>query len=48
MKKAERKKMLFFIINLLLIIVIFISIYFILRNLISHVCAKHILKKISE
>jgi len=28
--------------------ILFISIYFILRNFISYICAKHILKKISE
>lgn len=36
------------IILLIFLVILFFSFYFILRNLISYICAKHIIKKISE
>lgn len=47
-QKGQVMKFIHFMKLFILLEITFISIYFILRNFISHMCAKHILKKISE
>lgn len=47
-QKGQVMKFIQFIKLSIILEIAFISIYFIPRNFISHICAKHILKKISE
>ena len=48
-KRQKGQTMIYIIISLLLILIIlFISYYLVLRNFISYICAKHILKKLLD